>query len=179
MNYTYTLMGILASGPSYGYQLKQRYDLLFGADKPLHFGQVYATLSRLLRDRKVTETESAESEGPSRKSYQLTATGKDELKCWLRIPEVAQPAATTMMFSKIVSAILLGHSPVAYLDAQKALHLARMRELTQIKLKGSLYERLRADYDMSHLDADVRWMDATAQRLELITQEVKHVALSN
>ncbi len=45
----------LADQPNYGYELKKRYDMLFGLDKPILSGQIYSTLSRLKRDGKVRE----------------------------------------------------------------------------------------------------------------------------
>ena len=44
-----TLLGLLETGPRHGYDLKRAYDEHFGQDRPLHYGQVYSTLSRLLR----------------------------------------------------------------------------------------------------------------------------------
>ena len=53
MSANYTLLGFLADQPNYGYELKKRYDMLFGLDKPILSGQIYSTLSRLKRDGKV------------------------------------------------------------------------------------------------------------------------------
>ncbi len=39
------LLGLLEREPSHGYDLKREYDAYFGRDKPLPFGQVYATLA--------------------------------------------------------------------------------------------------------------------------------------
>ena len=47
-----TLLGLLEREPSHGYDLKRDYDTWFGRGKPLPYGQVYATLSRLARDGK-------------------------------------------------------------------------------------------------------------------------------
>ncbi len=44
MSASYALLGILGKQPSYGYDLKKDYDFLFGKEKPLAFGQVYAPL---------------------------------------------------------------------------------------------------------------------------------------
>ena len=53
MNVPCTLLGLLEPEPTHGYELKRAYDARFGVDKPLPFGQVYATLGRLARDGKV------------------------------------------------------------------------------------------------------------------------------
>jgi DNA-binding PadR family transcriptional regulator len=50
MSIPLTLLGLLEREPSHGYDLKRDYDAYFGRDKPLPYGQVYATLSRLARD---------------------------------------------------------------------------------------------------------------------------------
>ena len=44
MNVQYTLLGLLANAPNYGYELKKQYDGFFGKDKPILPGQVYSTL---------------------------------------------------------------------------------------------------------------------------------------
>src|SRR5439155_1103193 len=44
-----TMLGLLEPQPSHGYELKREYDRRFGRDRPLPFGQVYATLARLER----------------------------------------------------------------------------------------------------------------------------------
>ena len=45
-----TLLGLLSAGPGHGYDLKRSWDHWFAASKPLAYGQVYATLARLVRD---------------------------------------------------------------------------------------------------------------------------------
>ena len=45
-----TLLGLLGTGPGHGYDLKTSWDRWFSQTKPLAFGQVYASLARLLRD---------------------------------------------------------------------------------------------------------------------------------
>ena len=52
MSVPLTLLGLLEREPSHGYDLKRDYDTWFGRGKPLPYGQVYATLSRLARDGK-------------------------------------------------------------------------------------------------------------------------------
>ena len=46
MSVPLTLLGLLEREPSHGYDLKRDYDTYFGRDKPLAFGQVYATSRR-------------------------------------------------------------------------------------------------------------------------------------
>src|SRR5207253_1102307 len=75
MNVPGTLLGLLESEPSHGYELKLEYDSLFGGERPLRFGQVYATLGRLERDGYVMVQGSVPGAGPERKRYAITARG--------------------------------------------------------------------------------------------------------
>lgn len=174
MSATYALLGILGKESSYGYDLKRDYDSFYGKEKPLAFGQVYATLSRLLRDKKITTQEMAEpSAGPERKRYVITKEGRADLETWLTTPEESQPNAQPILFTKVVTAILLHKEPDIYLDAQRRTYIARMRELTALRRTGDLSESLQADHALFHLEADLRWIDTTAARLEALTKEIR------
>ena len=45
MSVPLTLLGLLEREPSHGYDLKRDYDAYSGRDKPVPYGQVYATLA--------------------------------------------------------------------------------------------------------------------------------------
>ena len=49
-----------------------------------------------------------------------------------------------------------------------------MRELTEIARSGSLVDALLADHGLFHLEADLRWIDLTAARLDALAEEVAH-----
>jgi DNA-binding PadR family transcriptional regulator len=169
----YALLGILGHQPSYGYDLKRGYDTLYGREKPLAFGQVYATLARLLRDHKITEQGTMQAGGPERRLYAITDTGRHDVESWLSTPEDVHPNAQTVLFIKVVTAILLDKAPDVYLDAQRAAHLARMRELTRTRREADLAQSLQADYALFHLEADLRWIDLTVARLERLKREIQ------
>jgi hypothetical protein len=73
----------------------------------------------------------------------------------------------------VVLALMLGRSAEGYLDSQRAAHLERMRELTEIKRTGSLVDALLADHGLFHLEADLRWIDVTATRLSSLSEMVR------
>jgi DNA-binding PadR family transcriptional regulator len=174
MSTRHILLGLLASGPSHGYDLKRRHDERFPQARPLAYGQVYTTLQRLVRDG-LAEVDGTESDGgPERTTYRATDGGAAELSRWAG--EVAPPApfVTNEIFAKVVVSILSGGDPAAYLRAQRTAHMERMRELTAVKAaKGAdLATVLSADFALNHLDADLRWMTTTAARLTTLTAEV-------
>jgi DNA-binding PadR family transcriptional regulator len=168
-----TLLGLLEREPSYGYDLKRDYDAYFGRDRPLPFGQVYATLARLARDGKAAAQQAEPGAGPDRKRYAITSAGRTEVESWLSQPVDPEPHQQTVLFAKVVLALMLDRSAGDYLDRQRAAHLQRMRELTEIKRKGSLVDMLLADHGLFHLDADLRWIDMTAARLGPLAEMVR------
>ncbi|MFI2374330.1 PadR family transcriptional regulator [Streptomyces sp. NPDC018964] len=168
------LLGLLASGPSHGYDLKRRHDERFPQARPLAYGQVYTTLQRLVRDG-LADIEGTDSDGgPERTTYRATDDGTREPARWAG--EIAPPApfVTNEIFAKVVVSILSGGDPAAYLRSQRAAHMERMRELTAVKSAqgADLATVLSADFALNHLDADLRWMTTTAARLTTLTAEV-------
>jgi DNA-binding PadR family transcriptional regulator len=172
MSVPIALLGLLEREPSYGYDLKRDYDAYFGRDKPLDFGQVYATLARLTRDGKVAPGQMEAGGGPDRKLYAITDGGKHEFETWLSQPIEPAPHLQTDLFVKVVFALMLGRSAERYLDTQRAAHLRRMRELTALKREGDLVDALLADHGLFHLEADLRWIDMTAARLPALAEVV-------
>jgi DNA-binding PadR family transcriptional regulator len=173
MSVPLTLLGLLNREPCHGYDLKRDYDAYFGRGKPLPFGQVYATLGRLARDGKVVPGEIESGDGPDRKRYAITEVGKSELDAWLDEPSPADPHLQTVIFTKVVLTLMLGHSAETYLDTQRATHLQRRRELTELKRTGSLVDALLADHGLFHLEADLRWIDITEARLPALAAAVR------
>jgi DNA-binding PadR family transcriptional regulator len=173
MSVPFALLGLLEREPSHGYDLKRDYDNYFGRGKPLPFGQVYATLGRLARDGLVVAAEAEPGAGPDRKRYVITGQGVTEVEAWLSEPVEAEPHLQTVLFVKVVLALMLGRSAERYLDTQRGAHLQRMRELTELKQTGSLVDALLADHGLFHLEADLRWIDLTAARLSSLAELVR------
>ena len=48
-----------------------------------------------------------------------------------------------------------------------------MRELTRLKQDGDLRTVLLADHTLFHIEADLRWMETTAARLNELREEVR------
>ncbi|HKT04017.1 MAG TPA: PadR family transcriptional regulator [Rugosimonospora sp.] len=173
MSVPLTLLGLLEREPRHGYDLKRDYDTYFGRGKPLPFGQVYATLGRLARDGKVVISEVGPGDGPDRKRYVITDRGATEVDSWLTEPVEPEPHLQTVLFAKVVLALMLDRPADEYLDLQRAAHLRRMRELTDVKQSGSLVDALLADHGLFHLEADLRWIELTAARLDSLAKQVR------
>lgn len=172
MNVPNTLLGLLGREPRHGYELKREYDNYFGRGKPLPFGQVYATLSRLARDNKVAPAAVEPGDGPDRKRYAITDAGRTEVDEWLAEAVDPEPYLQPTLFAKVVLALMLGRPARAFLDTQRAVHLQEMRKATDMKRKGNVVEALLADHALFHLEADLRWINLTEARLSALATAV-------
>ena len=70
-------------------------------------------------------------------------------------------------------ALMLGQPAEDYLDSQRATHLQRMRELTEVRRTADVVDALLADHALFHLEADLRWIDLTSARLGALAETVK------
>ena len=166
MTIQYGLLGLLDAEPRHGYELKQAFDRVLSPERPLPFGQVYASLTRLERDGRVTVDGVERVDGPDRKRYAITDTGRHDLRAWLSQPLHPEPHLQAELYVKVVLALLLGESLDDLLDAQRRAHLDRMRQLTALRQTAPLPTALLADYATFHLEADLRWLELTAARLD-------------
>jgi DNA-binding PadR family transcriptional regulator len=173
MSVPLTLLGLLERGPSHGYDLKRDYDAYFGRGRQLRYSQVYATLSRLARDGKAVAGPVEQEAGPERRRYVITEAGMDDVEHWLTEPVPPEPDLQSELFAKVVLALMLERPADSYLDAQRSAHLKRMRELTALKQAGEPLDVLLADHSLYRLEADLRWIDHTAARLDLLARAVR------
>jgi DNA-binding PadR family transcriptional regulator len=173
----FVLLGLLARGPRHGYELKREHDARLPRARPLAFGQVYATIGRLIRDGLIDEAGQDKGAGPERMSYALTDEGREKLAAWLASVEEPAPYVQSTLLTKVIVA-LFGSDDAkaarAYLAAQRRAHVDRMRELTRERSdpQASIADVAAADYAIQHLDADVRWMQTTLDRVDALHREV-------
>lgn len=176
MSTPHVLLGLLAAGPRHGYDLKKAFDERLPQAKPLAFGQVYATLGRLERDGFVRQSGQDRDGGPDRTSYALTEAGRDQLDEWLAEIEPPAQYVTSTLFRKVVVSLLTSDVERSrqYLTAQRAAHVERMRELTAVKTRPGVTagDVVAADFAIAHIDADLRWLQTTLQRVADLHQEV-------
>src|SRR4051812_18938767 len=167
------LLGLLESRPRHGYELRREFDELLARGRPIRSGQVYSTLSRLERDRRVDDVGGEQGPGPERRLYAITDDGVAELEAWLSASEAPEPYLQSVLYAKVVLALSSGRSAQAILDAQRDRHLTEIRALTREKDRADLAGVIRADFALLHLDADIRWIDLTLARLERLGEELR------
>ncbi|GAB2928127.1 PadR family transcriptional regulator [Micromonospora polyrhachis] len=169
MSTAHVLLGLLTTRPQHGYQLKHAYDQRLPQAKPLAYGQVYATLGRLERDGLIEPASHDRESGPDRTSYTATEDGRGALANWLETVEPPAPYVSSTLLAKVVVALLVTDVEPArrYLAAQRQAHTTRLRELTRVKTDpgAALGDVIAADFAIAHLDADLRWLQTTLDRV--------------
>lgn len=167
------LLGLLERGPAHGYLLQQTYETRFGEQRPIRRAQVYSTLARLQRDGQVAVVRHDRDGGPDRSWYALTPNGVTTLEDWMGTPEPATAYLQSSVYQKLVLALLSGRDPHALLDDQRAAHLVLMRQMTAGKSADDLAGTLAADFTLFHLEADLRWLEHTAARLDRLAAQLR------
>lgn len=162
----HVLLGILERGPAHGYDLKRTHDERFPSAKPLAFGQVYAALAKLATEGLVEIAETQQEGGPERTTYAITPAGVESLMSWLGATESAGPYPADELVRKTVTSLLRGADTTAFLQRQRATHLAVMRDLMARRADASnAAASIAIDHTISHLDADLRWLETAAERV--------------
>lgn len=166
------LLGLLEPRHQHGYELRQAYDRRFRAERPIRSGQVYSTLTRLERDGLIDPVGDEPGNGPERRLLAITTSGVAELERWLHQPEAIDLHLRSALYMKVVLALSSGRAAQAVLDRQREEHLAVMQQLTRDKARADLPATVQIDFQLFHIEADLRWIDLTADRLARLGEEL-------
>ena len=80
----YAILGMLSIEPMSGYDIKKEVENSISNFWTESYGQIYPVLKNLIAEKLVTKTVESEAGKPDRHVYSLTATGRKELRRWLR-----------------------------------------------------------------------------------------------
>ncbi len=166
------LLALLEPEPAYGYSLKHRYDRWFAQSRPLAFGQVYATLSRLERKGWATKGDPEAGQGPDRRLYEITADGVTAVDEWVSTPQPADLFATSSLHARLTAALLSGRDTAGLLAGQRDVYMHRMRELSAARREATGADLLAVTYELAHLDADLRWIEESGQRMDALRAQI-------
>lgn len=168
---TEAVLALLEPEPAYGYTLKHQYDRWFGRKRPLGFGQVYSTLSRLERKGWIAQSQVQAGHGPERRLYEITADGVTAIDGWVGTPQAPDLFATSSLYARVTVALLSGRDAGQVLAGQRKVHLERMRELQASRRQAQGPDLLAITYELTHLEADLRWIEESGTRLTSMTGE--------
>lgn len=167
------LLALLSDGPRYGFQLKKEFEEYTAGFWELNVGQVYTTISRLVRDGLVIEDTDAEGTpehgAEAQRLFRLTDAGATELEAWFTNPRESDRFERDELTIKIAMAIATGHPHIS-----EMIHLQRieatgvLQNLTRRKATtdpDDLASAVVIDAAISRVDAELRWLDLAEARL--------------
>ena len=171
MSIKHSILALLAGGPLHGYDLKAAFDEKVGSLWNINIGQIYNTLRLLERDGFIIfRSEEHEGRGPSRKVYELTGSGRNELDKWIAEP-VRQPRRLKDEFYiKMVITRMEGGDIPDLIWKQKEAYLQLLHEVnlmrTDVNEKIDPMTAIMLDGAALHLEADINWLDRCADLLK-------------
>jgi DNA-binding PadR family transcriptional regulator len=92
------ILAVLADGPLHGYVLAERIGALpaFAGEKPDVSG-VYRSLKAMQRKGLVLSSWNLSLSGPAKKNYQITAEGRQCLRCWVGTLQQYRQSITALL----------------------------------------------------------------------------------
>jgi DNA-binding PadR family transcriptional regulator len=154
----HVLLGLLSTSPASGWDLKRRLgeDPARGWDADL--SQIYPALRRLLRGGFVSLKRRRSPQGPPRREYRVTPSGRRELRDWL-----AEPLALPRPHHATLARLALLERSVA---PERIRRLQEYRALLAEELKraapGTTAARRRR---RALLETELAWADAESAAL--------------
>jgi DNA-binding PadR family transcriptional regulator len=159
----HAVLALLEDGPTYGYQLKQRFEETIGPQwGRLNIGHLYQTLERLSRDGLVTSERVPGDVRPDRKVFELNDAGRRELAQWLEQPAERSGGYRDELFFKLLVASRKGVDAVAgVVSTQRAYQLGQLRTLSELHQDNAAQPlvKLLIDAARLHNEADLSLLD--------------------
>jgi len=177
MSVRYAILGLLSQKPRHGYELRAAFSALVGGDEnwDVKPGQIYTTLYRLNQAGLVQLDSVSQSGGPEKQVYAITNEGKQLLKEWYE-SGVSPENTHDEFFIKLMTALVSGDiDPVRLIQTQRAylyqdLHAAT-NSRNEYDPQTEMAQILLMDKTIMHLEADLRWLDMTEMRIEVVKKQ--------
>jgi DNA-binding PadR family transcriptional regulator len=157
------VLALLAKEPSHGYELRSRIERALG---PLaagfNAGQMYVTLGRLEQAGLVTSVRESDGERPERRTYDLTAAGRERVEEWLTDVTWPRPDLTNFHLKLVVAAAGRLADPAEVIGAQRRELVRRLRDAQRAAMAepdGS-DASLLLNGVVLRTEADLSWLDA-------------------
>ena len=159
----HAVLGLLEDGPSYGYELKARFESAIGPQwGRLNIGHLYQTLERLERDGLVSSERVAADARPDRRVFTLSDAGRAELAAWLGQPAERTGGYRDELFFKLMVASRQDTTAVTgVVSRQRAYQLAQLRTLADLRESHTddALVQLLIDAARLHNEADLKLLD--------------------
>jgi DNA-binding PadR family transcriptional regulator len=178
MSVRHAILGLLAQKPRHGYELHAAFEAVVGGDETWEVkpAQIYTTLERLAEAGLVAcVSDLGEGEEPGRRIYALSETGRTALAEWFALG-VTPDHQRDEFFIKLMVALACGEAdPARLIQTQRAHLYQELHDLTTRREacdpQTEMAQILLLDKAIMHLEADLRWLDITEQRLEEVRRQ--------
>ena len=173
----YALLGFLTYQSASGYDLKQLMDVSTSSFWHAKQSQIYTTLKKLEKDELAISHIEPQESRPNRKVYDITETGRKDLKNWLAHPMVEiEPRKETLLLKLFFSSQIDSEAVLTQLRLQKNLHQAELKKYQTIT--KAVIEQFSASEDMQgeaqfweasrrfgemYEEMFIRWLDETIE----------------
>lgn len=177
MSLDHAILGFLSRKPMSGYDLKTRcFDReaadLWTADQ----AQVYRTLDRLVKDRRLTVKRIRQRGKPDRKVFSITDEGRRSLAEWLSSAEEPAPVRDPFLLKLLFADSLLDEDLLRVLDEERDAYQQRLRAL-RLALSDSAIRSIAEDRTeavrriaiegvIAPTRAAIDWLDSARDRVK-------------
>jgi len=159
------VLGLLARQPMSGYDIKRFLKKLSWLIGSPSFGSLYPTLHGLLKDGLATMQVVPNQDRPPRKTYTITAAGRQALNERLGQPTAAGLSLKAFVMHLALASHLSHANLRAYLEqrrGQVAAHRGNLEKAaTTMDENVDLGERLTIDYGLVLATSELDWLDHT------------------
>jgi DNA-binding PadR family transcriptional regulator len=168
----HAVLGLLAEAPSYGYELKARFEEAIGPQwGELNIGHLYQILDRLMRDGYVSRRAVQQADRPDKLVYRLTKAGRQELETWLAKPHVRQSGYRDDLFLKLFVASRLGPDRIrSVVTEQRKSYLAELATLGELRKRqrGEPLVSLLIEAALLHTEANLKVVERAEERADAL-----------
>lgn len=178
MGIQHAVLGLLAHGPSHGYELKSSFEEAIGPQwGQLNIGHLYQILDRLVRDGLVTGRTILQGDRPDKIVYRLTPRGRAELARWLKSASARPSGYRDDFFLKLFVASRLGPDHLQRAIAvQRDSYLTELSTLAQLRVEHGAdpLVDLLVEAAMLHTKANLSLVDLAEQKIERLVTATAH-----
>jgi DNA-binding PadR family transcriptional regulator len=161
---TYVVLGLVSIRPMTGYELAGYAERSIGNFFPLTRSHIYSELDRLGRLGLLEATEIAQQSAPTKRVYEITQDGSDELRHWLEDAVLKEERSRSLFLVRIFFGDRTSPEHLAaQLDEFESAARARRDRLAAMVDKladrpGSVFRRSTAMFGLHREQANLDWV---------------------
>lgn len=164
----HAVLALLMDGPGHGYELKGAFEHAVGPHwGPLNIGHLYQVLDRLSRDGLAVSQRVPQQVKPDRVVYEITNSGRAELRRWLASPVTRTAGYRDDFFLKVMAAAHSRDAEVVrtVITTQRGFLQRELDNLEQLAQDADVVVSLLLSAASRHVSADLAFLDDAEARL--------------